>query len=241
MSTYVLIHGGWHTGAHLEEVAAPIRAAGHTVHCPTIAGNRDGDDKTIGLDQAISSIVSYLEDNDLSDVILLGHSYGGMVITGVANKCLERIRRLIYWSAFVPNNGEALIDLVPPHYAALFQQLADASADNSVMMPFAIWREGFMNDASLEAAQQAYDGLNPHPFGTITDAITLSRNPAEMEVGKSFIHCTADTALPHSNGWHPGMSEKLGLFRLVQIPGSHEVCFTNPSALASAIMDAGRD
>lgn len=241
MSTFVLVHGGWHTGEHLEAVAQPIRQAGHTVHCPTIAGNREGDDKTIGLKAAVSSIVDYLEDNDLRDVILLGHSYGGMVITGTADRCPERIRRLIYWSAFVPNDGEALIDLVPAHYAALFQQLADSSPDNSVILPFAIWRDGFINDATLAVAQAAYEKLNPHPFGTITEAISLTKNPAEMQIAKSFIHCTTDTALPQSNGWHPGMSEKLGLFRLVQVTGSHEICFTNPLALAKAIMDAGQD
>lgn len=241
MSTYVLVHGAWHTGDMFEDVARPIRDVGHVVHCPTIAGNRPGDDKTIGLNIAISSIVTYLEENDLNDVILLGHSYGGMVITGVADKCPDRIRRLIYWNAFVPNNGEALSDLVPPHYVDLFLQLAGASGDNSVMLPFPIWREAFMNDASLDVAQSAYEKLNPHPNGTMMDPISLSKNPAEMEMAKSYINCTEDTALPQSLGWHPRMSEKLGLFRLVQVPGSHELCFSDPAALAAAILDAGRD
>jgi hypothetical protein len=62
-----------------------------------------------------------------------------------------------------------------------------------------------------------------------------------MEIAKSYINCTEDTALPQSLGWHPRLSEKLGLFRLVQIPGSHELCFTDPEALAAAILKAGRD
>jgi hypothetical protein len=73
------------------------------------------------------------------------------------------------------------------------------------------------------------------------DRISLSANPAVMNVGKSYINCTEDIAAPHSHPWHPRLSEKLGLFRLIQIPGSHEVCFTNPPRLARAIMDAGRD
>ena len=105
MSTYVLVHGAWHTGAEFEPVAAPIRAHGHQVHTPTIKGNRPGDAKTTGLKEAIQSIVDYLAENNLKDVILLGHSYGGMVITGVADLAPERIRRLVYWNAFVPNNG----------------------------------------------------------------------------------------------------------------------------------------
>lgn len=241
MTTFVLVHGAWHTGELFEEVAAPIRDAGHIVHCPTVAGNNPGDSRRSGLEEAISSIVDFLTGQNLSDVVLLGHSYGGMVITGVADRVPERIRRLIYWNAFVPNPGEALNDLVPPHYVALFDQIAAASPDNGVMLPFPVWREAFINDADLALAQSAYGWLNPHPYATFTDPIVLSKAPAEMEIPKSYINCTEDTALPQSLGWHPRMSEKLGLFRLVQLPGSHELCFSNPAALAAAIMQAGRD
>ncbi|TJW92482.1 alpha/beta hydrolase, partial [Neisseria gonorrhoeae] len=112
MSTYVLVHGAWHTGAELEPVAAHIRSAGHIVHLPTIRGNRPGDPKTTGLDEAIQSICDYFTEQDITDAILMGHSYGGMVITGVADRIPTRIRRLIYWNAFVPNNGECLNDMV---------------------------------------------------------------------------------------------------------------------------------
>ncbi|PTW99128.1 alpha/beta fold hydrolase [Pararhodobacter aggregans] len=241
MTTYVLVHGAWHTGAEFEPVAAAIRAEGHTVHCPTVAGNRPGDSKRVGLEEAIASIVDYLAGNGLEDVVLLGHSYGGMVITGVADRVPERIRRLVYWNAFVPNDGEALNDLVPPHYVALFDAVSQASPDNSVVLPFPIWREAFINDADLATAQAAYDVLNPHPYATFTDKIRLSKNPAEMELPKSYLYCTEDCALPQSLGWHPRLSEKLGLFRLIAIPGSHELCFTDPGALAGGIMKAGRD
>ncbi len=223
MATYVLIHGAWHTGELFEPVAAPIRAAGHDVHLPTIAGNRPGDAKTTGLKEAIGSIVAYLEDNDLSDVILLGHSYGGMVITGVADAVPQRIRRLVYWNAFVPNDGECLNDMVPPHYVALFDAIEAANPGQGVVLPFPIWREAFINDGSAAEAQSAFDKLNPHPYATFTDKIALKSNPAEWEIGKSYINCTEDTALPQSLGWHPRLSEKLGLFRLVQMPGSHEI------------------
>ena len=237
MSTYVLVHGAWHTGAELEPVAAPIRAAGHTVHTPTIKGNRPGDAKTTGLQEAIQSIADYLAENNLKDVILLGHSYGGMVITGVP----DRIRRLIYWNAFVPNDGESLNDMVPPHYLGLFETIAAERGDGSVVLPFPIWREAFINDADVELAQKAYDILNPHPLKTFSDKIALKTNPAEMQLAKSYINCTEDTALPHGYPWHPRLSEKLGLFRLVQVPGSHELCFSDPARLARAILEAGRD
>ena len=73
------------------------------------------------------------------------------------------------------------------------------------------------------------------------DKIGLKTNPAEMPLAKSYINCTEDVAMPHSHPWHPRLSEKLGLFRLVQVPGSHELCFSDPARLARAIMEAGRD
>ena len=241
MSTYVLVHGAWHTGAEFEPVAATIRKAGHVVHTPTIKGNRPGDRKDSGLAEAIQSIVDYLAEHNLNDIVLVGHSYGGMVITGVADATANRIRRLVYWNAFVPNNGECLNDMVPPHYVGLFDAIHAERGDGSVVLPFPIWREAFINDADLATATRAYEVLNPHPNKTFTDAIKLRTNPAEMTIAKSYINCTEDTALPHGLPWHPRLSSKLGLFRLVQVPGSHELCFSEPARLAQAIMDAGRD
>ncbi|MEB2552551.1 alpha/beta fold hydrolase, partial [Burkholderia gladioli] len=147
-------------------VAAHIRSAGHIVHLPTIRGNRPGDPKTTGLDEAIQSICDYFTEQDITDAILMGHSYGGMVITGVADRIPTRIRRLIYWNAFVPNNGECLNDMVPPQYVALFDAVAAERGDGSVVLPFPIWREAFINDADLATATRAYEVLNPHPNKT---------------------------------------------------------------------------
>ena len=110
-----------------------------------------------------------------------------------------------------------------------------------MVLPFPIWREAFINDADLETARRAYDALNPQPLKTLTDKISLKTNPADMKIGKSYVNCTEDISLPHDYSWHPRLSQKLGLFRLVQVPGSHELCFSNPSRLAEALMDAGRD
>lgn len=241
MAAYVLVHSAWHTGAELEPTAAPIRAAGHEVHTPTVAGNNPDDPKTVGLNDAIKSIVDYLAEKNLKDVVLVGHSYGGMVITGVADRAPERIRRLVYWNAFVPNNGESLNDMVPPPYVALFDAVAAQRGDHTVVLPFPIWREAFINDVDLATAQKAYDILNAHPVKTFSDKISLKTNPADMQIAKSYINRTEDTALPQHYPWHPRLSQKLGLFRLVQVPGSHELCFSNPKRLAQAIMDAGRD
>jgi hypothetical protein len=131
--------------------------------------------------------------------------------------------------------------MVPPPYVALFDAVSAERGDGTVVLPFPIWREAFINDADLETAQRAYNALNPHPAKTFSDKISLKTNPADMQIGKSYINCTEDISQPHHYPWHPRLSQKLGLFRLVQTPGSHELCFTNPKRLAQAIIDAGRD
>jgi pimeloyl-ACP methyl ester carboxylesterase len=239
MSTFVIVHGAWHDGSLFAETAAPIRAAGHVVHTPTLAGNRPGDRKDGGLEEAIASLIEYVAGQDLRDIVLCGHSYGGMVITGTADRIGERIRRLVYWNAFVPYDGESLESMTSPEYVAIFD--AATEADGSFMLPFEIWREMFINDGTFEQARASYARLNPHPRRCFSDPIRLDGSPADFTIGKSYVNCTEDIALPHSRGWHPRLSEKLGLFRLVQIPGSHELCFTDPPRLARALMDAGRD
>ena len=244
MATYVLVHGGGHGGWCYQRVARILRAEGHEVFTPTLTGLGERAhllDDRVDLKRHIEDVVAVLHYEDLSDVILVGHSYGGMIITGVADRVPDKVRRLVYWNAFVPNNGECLNDMVPPHYVSLFDSIAAQRGDGSVVLPFPIWREAFINDVDLDTAQRAYDVLNPHPVKTFTDKISLKTNPADMKSGKSYINCTEDISLPHHHPWHPRLSQKLGLFRLVQVPGSHELCFSNPARLAQAIMNAGRD
>ena len=239
--TYVLVHGAWHSGAEIEPAAAHIRQMGHTVHCPTLAGNRPGDDRSrIGLQDAADSLAAFIAQHDLRDVRLVGHSYGGMVISRVADMLPERLRRLVYVNAFVPQPGESLTDMVPPMFVQLFDEIA-AGNGGALTLPFPIWRDGFINDADLALATSAFAKLNPHPYKTFTDKIVLSQPLAAMPMGKSYVNCRLDTALPHSLPWHPRLSERLGLFRLVECEGSHEVWFTDPAAIAKAVVAAGRD
>lgn len=237
----VLVHGSWHTGEHWHPVAEYLRKAGHEVHTPTVAGHGKGADKSVNHADCTRSIVDYIVQHDLNDFVLLGHSYGGTIISKVVEDIPERVRRLVYWNAFVLQDGESLNDATPPHYQALFNELAKASGDNSVMLPFPIWREAFINDADLELAQRTYETLSSEPFQPFADKLDLKRFYT-LQTPRSYINCTEDTALPPGEwGWHPRMSSRLGLCRLVQIPGSHEVMFTAPERLAQAIIEAGRD
>ena len=239
--TYVLVHGAWHTGELLEPVAQQLRARGHTVHCPTLVGNRPGDDRSrVGLADAARSLAAFIQQNGLADVRLVGHSYAGMVISQIAAGLGNRLKRLVYWNACVPLNGQCLNDMIPPHYRTLFDEMAAAN-NNAVTLPFPIWREAFINDADAALAEKAYSQLNPHPYRTFTEPVSLPKELAALQVGKGYVNCRQDIALPHSLPWHPRLSERLGLFRLVECEGSHELCFTNPKLLAQKIEEAGRD
>jgi len=242
----VLIHGGWHDGSLWEEVAKPLRDAGHEVHTPTLAGNAPPGvevDRTIGHAEAVQSAVDYLNENELSDFVLLGHSYGGSIISKVAEAMPDRIRRLVYWNAFVLMDGESIEDVSPPHYKAMMDGIVASGADGegAVKLPFPVWREAFMNDADLELAQKTYEMTTPHPIRTLADKLEL-KTFYDLQIPKSYINCTEDIAMPPGEfAWVPRFPSRLGLCRLVQMLGGHEACFTNPGLLAEKIIEGARN
>ena len=116
MKTYVLVHGGGHGGWCYRSVAKLLRDAGHEVYTPTLTGL--GERKHLlsidtNLSTHVTDIVNTLVYEDLRDVILVGHSYGGMVITGVADRAADRIRELVYLDAAHPGDGQSLLDTAP--------------------------------------------------------------------------------------------------------------------------------
>lgn len=242
MSTFVLVHGAWHDGSAWNEAIEQLEAKGHQAFAPTIAGHGKGVNKYVNHAQCTQSIVDYIVDKDLSDIVLLGHSFGGTITMKVAEAISDRIRRLIFLNAFVLNDGESLTDNTPPNSQALFDALARESDDNTITMPFEIWREAFLNDADLELARSSYAQLSPEPYQPWIDKLDLKQFYS-LPIPKSYLYCTEDNVLPQGEqwGWHPRMSNRLGLFRLVQMLGSHEVMFSNPVGLAEKIIVAGRD
>ncbi|MGH2415031.1 MAG: alpha/beta fold hydrolase [Microcystaceae cyanobacterium] len=241
MSTFVLVHGAWHDGSAWEPVIKHLEAQGHRAFAPTIAGHGKGVNKNVNHAQCTQSVADYIVDKDLIDVVLLGHSFGGTIIAKVAEAIGDRIRRLIFLDAFVLNDGESFTDNIPPDSQALFDRLARESDDNTVMLPFEIWREALINDADLELAKFSYAQLSSEPYQPLIDKLDLKQFYS-LSIPKSYLYCSEDIALPQGEwGWHPRMSNRLGLFRFVQMPGSHEVMFSNPVGLAEKIIVAGRD
>jgi pimeloyl-ACP methyl ester carboxylesterase len=122
MATFVLVHGGYSGSWSYSRVAPKLRAQQHDVYTPTLSGLGERAHlagQAINLSTHIQDIVAVLETNDLTDVILCGHSYGGVVTTGVAGRVPERIRTLFYLDAGVPEDGQSTFDLVGPERALL--------------------------------------------------------------------------------------------------------------------------
>ena len=117
MTTFVLVHGAWHGGWCWVRVAERLRAAGHTVFTPTLTGLADRAhlmSPTISLMTHIKDVVGLLEWEELTDVVLVGHSYGGVVITGAADRVAGRVKSLIYLDALVPGHGQSAMDVRRP-------------------------------------------------------------------------------------------------------------------------------
>ncbi|MFI1887761.1 alpha/beta hydrolase [Streptomyces jumonjinensis] len=241
MTTYVLVHGSWHDGSAWRAVVSRLEQLGHAAHAPTLAGHGKGVGRAVDHNDCVRSAVDFIVDRDLTEIVLVGHSFAGTVIARVAEEIPERLRRLVFWNAFVPEPGSSLLDECPPHYREMFHELAAASDDNTITLPFPVWRDAFIQDATPETARATYQQLSPEPFQPLVDRLDLRRF-YESTLPKSYLNCTEDLALPPGEwGWHPRKSSRLGTYRLVEMVGSHEVIFTGPRRLADKIATAGRD
>jgi pimeloyl-ACP methyl ester carboxylesterase len=241
--TFVLVHGAFQTGATWEYVAAELRRRGHQVHTPTIAGHGPDAPKDLTHADAVASLVAYLREHDLSDVVLVGHSIAGTFIAKAAEQVPELIKRLVFQSAFAAADGNALADEFPPEQAALF---AEMDAAQGFLLPFQAVRELACNDMDLATANTIYAGMKPIPVAYLTDKLDLKVFYELIGTGKaktSYVNAINDIALgPGEYGWFPRFAQRLGpLCRILQLQGAHYVMATRPSELADTLIQAGRD
>ena len=169
MTVFVLVHGGWHGGWCWRRVAPLL--SGHDVFCPTLTGLGDRAHLArpdTGLADHVADVVAVLELDDLRDVVLVGHSSGGAVITGVAQRRPDRLRELVYLDAFVPAPGQSVFDLLPAARREHFLGLVDASG-RIVLDP-----DPAMDGWGLTvAADRAWvrPRLRPFPVGALRDPL----------------------------------------------------------------------
>jgi pimeloyl-ACP methyl ester carboxylesterase len=116
MASFVLVHGAWHGSWCWKRVRRSLQQQGHEVFTPTLTGVGERSHLAsphVSLETHILDVVNLIRWEELSDVVLCGHSYGGFVITGVADRMADRIRSLVYLDAFAPEDGENLLQLLP--------------------------------------------------------------------------------------------------------------------------------
>lgn len=240
MSTYVLVHGGWHDGSCWDTVAGLLRREGHEVHTPTIAGNGKNADRRVNHADCTASIVDYIRERDITDAVLLGHSYGGTIIGKVAEAVPERLRRLVFFNAFVLLDGQSLLDETPQN-VQFVEKGAAASGDDTYLPAFENVRDVFFNTVSREEALRYYANWSPQPIQPFRDKLDM-KTFYSLDIPKSYLTATEDIRVPMPDlSWHPRFSNRLGRFRFVAMPGDHEVMYTNPGLLAVKIVEAGRD
>ncbi len=238
--TFVLVHGSWHGGWAWEPTAWCLRELGHRAYAPTFPGHQPGADRAgITHDDYVGGVRRFIEGNDLRDVVLVGHSFGGSVISRVAQAVPERLARLVFHTAFVLEDGTSVNDNLGPEQNDLFARAAQDSPDNTVACPWEVFRDLFMQDAAPPEARSVWERLVPQPFGPWEERLDLQEFH-RTNLPKSYIAVADDHALPEGT-WHPKMSSRLGTFKLVEMGGSHEVMFTRPAELARRLLEASGD
>jgi pimeloyl-ACP methyl ester carboxylesterase len=238
--TFVMIHGSWHCGWAWQGVMRHLIGKGHVTYAPTLPGHgpqavRHG----IRHQDCVSAVIAYIQERCLEDIILVGHSFGGTVVQKLAEELPDRITRMLFVDALIIEDGQCVFDVLPPDYAALFNDLAKASADNSMLIPWEIWRDSFIQDAPEPLARALWEQLSPEPNQVNLDCLDLKRFDS-LSIPRSYIYCRHDRALP-PGCFHPRMSSRLREFKLLEMDGSHEVMFTRPEELADRLIEASGD
>ena len=228
MARFVVAHGAWSAGWAWKKMRPLLRAAGHELWTPTYTGLGERahlSHAEVSLDTHIQDVVAVLESEDLRDVILIGHSYGGMVATGVADQARARIAQLVYLDAFAPTDGQAVFDLVPPDIATKMRAGAAASQSG-----YGIPSNPMPSDTSPDDQAWAGPRRLPQPVKAFSTKLTLS---AEPSAPRSYIYCK-----------RIGIGDTFGQFlarakrerwRTFEIDSSHNPHITNPQALLAIL------
>ncbi len=225
MTTFVVAHGAWSAGWAWKKMRPLLRSRGHELVTPTYTGLGERAHLArpeVDLETHIADIVAVLEFEDLKNVILLGHSYGGMVATGVADRARERIATLVYVDAFAPKDGDSVFSLTPARRAAMTAAAADGWKMPPSEMP-----------ADTPEADRAWavPRRTPQPIKTFDQPLRLKHG--ELTLPRHYIYCQRcrpddgfrrflDRARQEGWGTH-------------EIDASHNPHITAPEALAKLL------
>jgi pimeloyl-ACP methyl ester carboxylesterase len=233
-SPFVLVHGAWHGGWCWERVAPLLEQAGHTVHTPTLTGLAERATlltRETGLETHITDLVAFLEAEKLRQVILVGHSYGGMVISGAAATVPERIERMVFLDAFVPQAGDTVLALMPPDRAAHYAASAASAGEG--------WRIPAPPPAGLgvtapDDAAWLEPRLTDHPLLAFTQPLPADPPPPNR-VPRRYIRCNPGSptfeAIAARLQSDPNWDYR-------ELPTGHDAMVTMPRDLAGLILSS---
>jgi pimeloyl-ACP methyl ester carboxylesterase len=172
MANFVLVHGAWHGGWCYSRVARILRAAGHEVFTPTLTGLGERSHligRDVNLDTHIKDVLNVIEWEGLDRLVLCGHSYGGIVVTGVADEIADRLIALVYLDAFIPEDGDTTMGFLAPERQKSLREDADRNGGIAVTPPDVSMYGVNANDRGWVQAK-----VTPHPFASFTQPIHLT-------------------------------------------------------------------
>ena len=229
--TFVLVHGAWHGGWCWRRVADLLQKRGHTVFTPTMTGLGERAhliDGKVNLATHVRDIVNVIKWEGLNDVVLVGHSYGGIIISGVAEELREAIGSIVFLDAFVPENGDNLA-------AKASQRVREAIAaavekGETVIKPVsaAVFRVNEKDRGWVDAM------CTPHPLATFTDKITIT-GARERIAKKAYIRAKGYPSIPFDSA-----QERLKAtdsWRIYEVPCGHDVMVDMPERLTEILLE----
>ncbi|MEZ5932032.1 MAG: alpha/beta fold hydrolase [Alphaproteobacteria bacterium] len=239
MTDFFVTHGAWSAGWAWRKMRPLIRAAGHELWTPTMTGLGERAHLAhpgIDLEHHIRDAVAVIETEDLRDLVLIGHSYGGMVATGVADRARERVARLIYLDAFAPDDGESLMDLAAPERRASFENKVAEEGDGWRLPPNPMPPDTPEADRAWAAPRRI-----PQPAETFRQKLTLTGGALTLPI--DYIYCTI--AGPEDGFRRFADKARTRGWPLHELAASHNPHLTMPEALTALLLqitagDGGR-